>query len=308
MRLSESQSDGARAFARRKKLDGRASLIHVMDSEADDYALLAELVNDARRFVVRLARDRVVGECDEKVKSLAACAPIIAEREVMLSRRAAPIRKADRRRLARAERSTTLSISAQALALRRPRQRMATLPGTLEINVVYVTEVDPLCDVEPVDWVLFTTEPIKTKAQVLRIVDVYRARWLIEEYFKALKTGCDFQKRQLESWDTLLVALGLFAPVACNLLRLRALCRAAPHTSATRALTSAQLAVLQRHPDVRLAAKANLHDALLAIARLGGHLRSNGDPGWHVLGRGYQQLLMLEVGFQLAVAQGCDQS
>ena len=35
-----------------------------------------------------------------------------------------------------------------------------------------------------------TTEPIDTVEQVLRIVDWYRARWVIEEFFKALKTGC----------------------------------------------------------------------------------------------------------------------
>ena len=42
---------------------------------------------------------------------------------------------------------------------------------------------------------------------------------------------------------------------------------------------------------------------LLAVARLGGHLRSNGDPGWLVLGRGYQDLLMMTAGYRLAQAE-----
>ncbi len=41
--------------------------------------------------------------------------------------------------------------------------------------------------------------------------------------------------------------------------------------------------------------------------RLRGHLRSNGDPGWLVLGRGYHQLLLREIGFQLG-QERCDQS
>ena len=46
---------------------------------------------------------------------------------------------------------------------------------------------------------------------------------------------------------------------------------------------------------------------MLAIAQLGGHIKNNGDPGWIVLGRGYDRLLMLEEGALLALA-GCDQS
>jgi hypothetical protein len=35
---------------------------------------------------------------------------------------------------------------------------------------------------------------------------------------------------------------------------------------------------------------------------LGGHLKSNGPPGWQTLGRGYIDLLLLEAGFRIAVA------
>jgi IS4 transposase len=47
---------------------------------------------------------------------------------------------------------------------------------------------------------LYTSEPIDTAEQLLTIVDQYRSRWVIEEFFKALKTGCAFEKRQLESY------------------------------------------------------------------------------------------------------------
>jgi IS4 transposase len=38
-----------------------------------------------------------------------------------------------------------------------------------------------------------TTEAVETAEQVAAVVDAYRARWLIEEFFKALKTGCGFE-------------------------------------------------------------------------------------------------------------------
>jgi hypothetical protein len=48
----------------------------------------------------------------------------------------------------------------------------------------------------------------------------------------------------------------------------------------------------------------------MAVARLGGHLKSNGDPGWIILCRGYTSLLNLEEGYLLARdgPSRCDQS
>ncbi len=41
----------------------------------------------------------------------------------------------------------------------------------------------------------------------------------------------------------------------------------------------------------RLARHPTAHEALLAVAALGGHIKSNGPPGWLVLHRGFQDLL-----------------
>ena len=48
-------------------------------------------------------------------------------------------------------------------------------------------------------------------------------------------------------------------------------------------------------------------DALYAIAALGGHLKRNGPPGWQTLHRGYQDLIMLELGWRAAVATNANE-
>lgn len=164
------------------------------------------------------------------------------------------------------------------------------------VNVVYVNEVDCPAGTEPVSWALVTTDPIHSTAEIERIVDAYRARWLIEELFKSLKTGCAFETRQLESLPTLLNALAIFLPIAFDLLALRSAARTQPERPASTLLRPAQLLVLERHKDIRLPAGASARAACLAIARLGGHIKNNGEPGWIVLGRGYQKLLDLEEG------------
>ena len=47
-----------------------------------------------------------------------------------------------------------------------------------------------------------------------------------------------------------------------------------------------------------LPARPSVRDAMLAVATLGGHIKSNGDPGWLVLGRGMHDLLLLELGWR----------
>lgn len=46
----------------------------------------------------------------------------------------------------------------------------------------------------------------------------------------------------------------------------------------------------------KLADTPTVRQAMLAIAQLGGHIKNNGDPGWLVLGRGFEELLILEEG------------
>jgi hypothetical protein len=141
---------------------------------------------------------------------------------------------------------------------------------------------------------LFTSEPIETTEELEAVIDHYRARWIIEEYFKALKTGCAFEKRQLCTLEGLLRALGLFVPMAWTLLALRTLGRETSQREATAVFDTEQLKLLREllHKRRReLPRNPTVRDAMLGIAALGGHIRNNGDPGWLVLGRGMRRFV-----------------
>ncbi len=177
------------------------------------------------------------------------------------------------------------------------------LPPSLRLNFVEVREPEPPADEEPVIWRLVTTEPVDDEEQVAAIVDAYCGRWLIEEFFKALKTGCRYQEHQLESGRALLVLLAIETAVAWRMLLLRWLARNSPEEPAERVLTPTQLLVLkgllrQKKRDVPDMMSAG--HALRAIAELGGHIRNNGPPGWLVLRRGFERLFSIEQGWTLA--------
>ena len=45
-----------------------------------------------------------------------------------------------------------------------------------------------------IEWILFTKSPVSSFEEALEIVTIYRHRWIIEEYHKCLKTGCQIEK------------------------------------------------------------------------------------------------------------------
>jgi hypothetical protein len=118
----------------------------------------------------------------------------------------------------------------------------------------------------------------------------------LEEFFKALKTGCRFERRQLESYQSLDNALAIFLPIAVRLLALRAASRVTPSGPCT-TLTSQQLAILRLHTTRPMSRVPTNEEATTALAEFGGHLRSNGPPGWVVLGRALDRLLLIEIGW-----------
>jgi hypothetical protein len=280
---------------------GGVEAIHVGDRETDAFHLLRDALDHEVRFVFRMARDRVLlDEDDERLgltsEVLAGCEDVF-EIEVPLSRRAAKPTPASPG-AARDVRVAKLAVRGVKTRVARPNYDRDSPPG-LDVNLVYVREVDPPVDADPVAWVLMTTEPIATPQQVREVIEIYRTRWLVEELFKALKTGCAFEKRQLESYQTLTNALGIFLPIAWHLLLLRHQARTTPDEPAERVLSPVQLEVLRARIPNLLPLRPTAADALRAVAYLGGHFIKR-PPGWLVLGRGLEKLLDLEAGWRLA--------
>jgi len=293
-----------------ERLDESVQAVHVMDREADSYELFHHLLDNNRRFIVRAYYDRRVE--GGKLLKRAAKAPLFAERMVCLSARPKhEIPSVRKIYPARRQRSARLAIQAVPLVLKRSDYLAGRrdIPKKLEINLVYVSEKDCPKSMEPVEWYLLTTEPIETEEDVLAIVDAYRARWLIEELFKALKTGCQYQKLQLESYDALLCALAIYLVVAWSLLRLRYLSGAGKELPAQLILNDVQIQVLRVLSEQALSDTPTAREVLWALATKGGHFKHNGEPGWMVISRGLHDLLLMEQGFRAAMAlQKCDKS
>ncbi|MDX2054302.1 MAG: IS4 family transposase [Polyangiaceae bacterium] len=292
-----------------EQLNAHKTAIHLMDREADDYQMFHALVEDKHRFVARCLNNRWLETPtgNVKLRTLLEQTPSTIEREVPLVRRK-PKQLAIQAKIhpPRSERTAKLSIAATEVALKRPktRRKHVTETGpTLTINVVRVWEASPPEGEAAVEWYLYTTEPIETPEQQLAIVDYYRARWTIEEYFKALKTGCAFEARQLQDYESLVNLLATFAPIAYHLLLLRSEARRAPDESAITVLSKDHIDVLRVKGRMKLSATPTTQEVYFAIAVLGGHIRYKPNPGWLTLARGFEKLSTLTEGWTAAKLQ-----
>lgn len=180
------------------------------------------------------------------------------------------------------------------------------------MSVVELVEFSPPEGVEPIRWVLLTSESVTTNEQALRIVDYDRQRWAIEEYHKALKTGCRVEQRYYETSDRLERVTGVLAIVAVQLLKLRTLAEETPEARAQDVVPREWVETLtkvRQRPGPR-AKQLNAQTMTIAefvkhLGGLGGHLgrKSDGKPGWQTLWIGMEKLLLILRG--LKAAQKC---
>lgn len=153
------------------------NVIHLMDREADDYDILVELRE--RRYVVRSSYDRRLANVEKQ-----SLRPFMRTVDVMVNDRAATLSARTKKRPSkeikkyppRKPRQAILSISAAKVELKRPDKAAKSLPEILPMNVVHVSEPNPPDGADPIEWFLFTSEPIDTIEQVNQVVDFYCCR------------------------------------------------------------------------------------------------------------------------------------
>ena len=84
----------------------------------------------------------------------------------------------------------------------------------MTVNVVQVREENPRADDVPVEWLLIQTLPIDTEEEVRNIVQYYTVSFLIEVFFRILKSGCRIEERRFEHIDRMMPCLAIYLIVA----------------------------------------------------------------------------------------------
>ena len=76
-------------------------------------------------------------------------------------------------------------------------------------------------DGKRIDWRLLTTHAVRNAKQARRIVELYRRRWTIEEFFRTLKcAGFDIEEADISEPEVMIKFVGAAAVAAVTIMQL----------------------------------------------------------------------------------------
>lgn len=153
---------------------------------------------------------------------------------------------------------------------------------------------------ESLEWILLTSLPCQCADQGLSAVEAYALRWMIEEFHKCEKTGCNVEARRLTHTDRLEPLIGLLSVLAVWLLALKYMARDEPHRPANEFFDDKTVAVMTRYLRHK-SASLTIGEFWRGIGRLGGHpgRTRDGPLGWLRAWRGWQSFELILLGASL---------
>lgn len=279
---------------------GSAQFVHVCDRGADNFEVFCHLIENRADWVIRTcSKHRHIMTPDGETEPLSvflAGLSVAGEYDLHVrSRQKEPARTA------------RLEVRVGEIRMPTPCQKSPYVrklnPDPIPMWVVWVREVDAPQNVTPIEWVLYTSLPAETFEDAWQVIDYYEARWSVEEYHKALKTGCRVTARSLRTPARLEAMVGVLSVVALRLLQLKSLARTDPDRPARHVVPPLWLAMLRAaRKSKSSAADMTVGNFYRELAMLGGFLgrRHDGEPGWITIWRGWEKLNTFVRGAEIA--------
>jgi hypothetical protein len=286
-----------------------SQVVSLSDSEGDIYECFAAWA-DTREgptadFIIRACQNRRLSTTDpayvKEVTTLlweaAEKASVQGQRTLEVTSRPALTGDGSQRRQARSARKTSVTMRGCTVTLkglRRPGRNgeASTRLPEVTVNVVLVREENPPAGEPAIEWLLVTSLPVSTLSEIETVVDYYCCRWLIEIYFKIIKSGCEVEKLQLETTDRIMTCVAIYLIVAWRVLYLLRLGRECPEMKCDAVLQpeewqSVWRVVKGEDPPKKI---PSLGIMIKLIAQLGGYIpRPNEPPGPKTMWIGLQR-------------------
>jgi Transposase DDE domain len=295
----ESQRWISCVIAAKPLLAGAATVTVLGDRESDIFALYAGAAEQRFHVIARSMHDRKLADRAGLYAASDAMAAV-DRRHVQLPAR--PQRPA---------RSAQLELRFGVVELARPQTKLLRhLPESLSLAVVDVREVNAGTDVEPLHWRLLTSHRLAGVEDAWRIVEWYKQRWIIEQFFRVLKTqGFKLEDSQIGTADRLLKLVAIAAKAAVITIQL-VQARNGGQQSVHMVFTAnerAALAVLNQQLQARTKRLKNPHPpdslawAAWVIGRLGGWdgYPSSKPPGPITFKNGLEYFHAVAIGWSL---------
>jgi hypothetical protein len=206
----ESQRWISTTVAAKSLLTNAAAVTVLGDRESDIFALYASSAEQHFHVIARSMHDRKLADRNGLYEASDAMAAV-DRRAIQLPARAP-----------RPARLAHLELRFGAIELARPQSKfLRHLPKSLPLAVVDVREINAGAGVEPLHWRLLTSHEVASVEDAWRIVEWYKQRWIIEQFFRVLKTqGLKLEDSQIGTADRLLKLVAIAAKAAVITIQL----------------------------------------------------------------------------------------
>ena len=167
---------------------------------------------------------------------------------------------------------------------------------------VHVREDSPPEGAKALEWFLLTTIAIPSPEHAEQMLTWYGLRWRIEDWHRVLKSGCRVERLGHDRIERLERAIAIRLVIAWRIMLMTLLGRETPELPAEALFSELEITVLGAFAKSRrLPPPANLGEAVLMVARLGGYLARTRDPppGHQLLWHGYATLAGMCIGYAL---------
>lgn len=296
--------EGQHAARHVAELCADTQCVLVCDSEADIYEVFSASRETSHgrplELLIRGCQNRATDEKGKMILDHAHEAESLFSMILEVSAREAKTKvESGTRGKSREARAATVDVRVCTVTLRPPPRPDRELPP-VTLRVVLVEETVPPAGAEPIQWMLLTTLPTGTREEILAVIEYYRCRWLIENYFKILKSGCRVEERQFERLARELNALAVYQVVAWRVQLLCHLGRACPDLACDAWLEEAEwksvyIVATGKAPPAHA---PTINTMIRLIAGLGGYVaRQKTEPGNQTLWIGMQRMRDLACGY-----------
>lgn len=163
---------------------------------------------------------------------------------------------------------------------------------SISMYAVMLKEINCPENCEPLEWLLLTNIPVGSYDEACEKIEWYKKRWMVENFFKILKSGCAVEKCRLETRQRIERYIALSVIIAWRLLWITQIKRLDPNLPC-----DAIMSPNEWKPLYLFLFKTNdipkkvptVSESVVWIARLGGFLarKNDGEPGSIVLWRGW---------------------
>jgi hypothetical protein len=216
----------------RDRMPSTDSLCWVCDREADIHEYVQDKVDHGEQFVVRALQDRVVAATEDEPEcrlwARMETQAILGERKIAIEQRGC--KRGIDPRPSRPAREVVLEVRSASVTL-APKDPHHRERRPIELNVVFLIEKNPVNPDDVLQWMLLTSLPVATFEEAVKVIECYEARWIVEEFHKAWKTGCQAEQRRFQSAANLERLLVILAFIGVRILQLRTAMLAESHQS-----------------------------------------------------------------------------